>query len=489
MTLSTNCTIPRQPDSSVHSRRCSTSQPLLAASLISLTLLLGACSSSSDDDADSDTVNPSDPLLTTLSDDELKQNALNNFGDNMNSGFNAADDVSVDTLTTLPGELEPGNNNDSMKEPVDSSLIDLISSSIALNDDSGDRTTREGNLITIDPDETEVCAEDASGNLAQSEIERCETLVRDMTVILDSSSETAGTISYFFQDQPVANIGYSDTSDSLEIFLAGLNTLSDADKALDPESRASSSASTVTGAIRLSSTSTTAADGSEAGSLSLAVTQPVNLADSDSSSASIGTGTLFSFSVDESDDTGSIEFDIGKLLINQVREFDDGETEVIDFDLDGFTAIIDLNSGGDALTVSNLSLGNGPFIIAVDTEKVFDISLDALGFTISEENGEITINSDLNLSAFANEAIGEDVVNVSALATMLQIMAPAGTRLAEQDNGSVLVLSGGPLGYTLTEPDVDEIPLTTSVTVAAGQCLGEAVQGFEDVPAIVTCDE
>lgn len=458
---------------------------------------LHACDSSNDNDGNDDLPMTGDEEIT-LTNDELKNRAIDSFGDNLNVGASSADSVTTDAEVTLAGEQPidgPTASTENETEIVNDDTLDLIASSMALGDETGERTTREGNRLIIDPDETDVCAARNAGNDTQEEIQRCENLVRDMTVIVDANNDTSGTVTYSYQDEEVINYAYSESTDSFEVQLAGLKSLSDAEDNLDPDSFGETATpAVVTGALKISATTTNSTPGSEAGSIQLDVTKAINVADDNQDSFSIGTGTLLSVSADEAGESGKIELDVGEFIINSVDDSDedspgslDTEPTVTRFDLKGLTAIIESSMEGDALVVRNLSLGRGPFQLSVNNELVSELSLDALGFSINNDDGVITIDTDLNFRSLINQTASDDMGNSETLQTILEVMAPSGSAFLDQDNGALKVLQGGPLSYTLIEPDSNRNPVTTMVTVTAGQCF-EDNAGPEEKPAIVACE-
>ncbi|MFK7890901.1 MAG: hypothetical protein AB8B63_08815 [Granulosicoccus sp.] len=460
-------------------------EKLYSAVLILLCVFtLHACGSNSGDGENNNTAQTGGDEIT-LSNDELKNRAINSFGDNLNAGASSAGSVTTDAGDTLAGEQpidEPTAPTENDTEFVNEDTLDLIASSMALGDETGGRTTREGNRLIIDPDETEVCAERNAGNDTQAEIQRCENLVRDMTVIVDANSDTSGTVTYSYLNQEVINYSYSETTDSFEVQLEGLKTLSDAEDDLNPESFGDAASPDVaSGALSFSATTTNSTPGAEAGSIRLDVTRAISVESDNQNSFSIGTGTILSVSADEAGDSGRIELDIGEVILNSV---DDSNTK---YDLKGLTAIIESSMDSDTLVVQNLSLGRGPLQLSVNNELVSELSLDTLGFSINNENGLITIDTNLNFRSLINETSMDGMGNSETLQTILEVMAPSGSTFLDQDNGALKVLQGGPLGYTLTEPDSNRNPVATMVTVAAGQCF-EDNTGPEEKPAIVNCD-
>ena len=169
-------------------------------------------------------------------------------------------------------------------------------------------------------------------------------------------------------------------------------------------------------------------------------------------------------SADAADESASIEIELGAL---RASESDEGSVRSID--MDGLTAIIDIATSSDLLTVRNLGIGQGPLRVALDNADVLNLGLDTFGFTASMDSEDITLTGGLNLSLVIREIFEDNTVS-DTLFTMLEMTAPTGTRVVEQLNGSLMVASGGPLNYSLTTQDEDGNPVVNQVTVDAGQC-------------------
>jgi len=197
--------------------------------------------------------------------------------------------------------------------------------------------------------------------------------------------------------------------------------------------------------------------------------------------------------MDESTETGRLELDIGKLATTVIVDWDELGIDTYNYDLDGLTAIIDLDGNSESMTVSNLGLANGPFIVALNGEVLSEMSLDTFGFTVASD-GAIVLTSDLNLRNMFNDFLGNDDldigVDVATLETVIEITAPSGTGFIEQENGSTLISSGGPFAYSITQPDDVYDTVTIGITAGEGSCYDELPEdGLEyAVPTQVNCD-
>jgi len=189
---------------------------------------------------------------------------------------------------------------------------------------------------------------------------------------------------------------------------------------------------------------------------------------------------IFEISADAANESASIEIAIGAL---QASSGDEGNVGSID--LQGLTAIIDVDSNSDQLVVRNLGVGQGPLRIALDNADVVNLGLDTFGFTVSTQDGtdgDIMLTGGLNLSLMLNEVLEDNTVS-STLFSLLEITAPAGTQLSEQFNGSLMVASGGPLDYSLTTQDDNGNPVVNQVTINTGQCADDSTDDLQ----LVSC--
>ena len=437
--------------------------------LVAASLLVASCGGSSGSDPD--------PIVSDTSTGDLLNNASINIGGSLDSSLDGVSRV------TSGGDSTDGFTED----PADSGIgglwssdaQSLVDTSLSLGNENN--TVREGERITIDPDDAAVCAEeliDTSDD--QSEFQRCQALVADMLVQIDATSDTAGTLTYLFQNEPLAVVGYTDNSNSFELNLGTLKTLIDADNALNPDFSDDSPLDTIEGAILVSASATSQTVGSEAGSVSLEVSQPVSIASADAGDTlSLDTGKIFELSADAANESATIEIELGTLQAS----INDGDS-VNSVDLDGLTAIVDFVNNSDELVVSNLGIGQGPLRFALDNSEVLNLGLDTFGFTVSADDEDITLTGALNLSLIVREVFEDNAVS-DTLFTMLEMTAPAGTQLSEQFNGSTMVASGGPLSYTLTTQDDNGNPMVNQVTVNSGQCVDDS--SLSDELQLVSC--
>ncbi len=447
----------------------------LSPLLLTPALLLAAC-------GDSGTVTSPpavDPIVNETSTDDIKSNASMNIGGSLDSSL---DGVSRVTSGSSDGFEDPADigvgglwNEDAQN---------LVNTSLDL--DNGDNTTRDGTRITIDPDDAAVCSEElVDMSATDAEFQRCQALVSDMIVQLDATSDTDGAVTYLFQSQPLAVIGYTENSNSFEINLGTLKLLIEANNDLDPEGGIESPLDTMQGALRMFAEATNTTNGSEAGTVALQVSQPLVIASADAvTSLSMGAGTILSLSADAAAESATIEVAIGALQVS-----DSQDNEALGLNMDGLTAIIDFENNVDQLVVRNLGVGDGPLRIALNNSEVLNLGLETFGFILSanDTTGEsvITLDGQMNLRFLVRQIVGDNTVS-DTLFDLLEMTAPAGTQIGDQLNGSIGILSGGPLSYSLTTQDENGNQVVDQLTVDAGQCADD-IGSFNSDYEIVAC--
>ncbi len=449
------------------------------ACLVTPMLLITACGGGSSGGENP----PVAPIVDQTSTDDLIGNAALNIGGSLDSSLDGASRVTSASDTV---------GSDGFDDPASTGLgglwsedaQSLVNTSLSLG--SEENTTREGSRIIIDPDDAEVCSEEfVDMSATDAEFQRCQALVSDMIVQLDATTDTEGTVTYLFQNQPMVTMGYSDISNSFELNLGTLKLLIDAEDDLDPDGITDSPLDTLQGALRLSAEVTNSTLGSEAGSVALQVSQPISIASADAdTSFSLGVGTILALAADAAAENATMEIEVGAL---QLR--DSSEEVTNDLSLAGLTAVIDFANNADQLVVRNLGIGDGPLRIAVDNNEFINFGLDTFGFNIaSDDTGEepvITLTGELNLSALVR-GITDDGEISDTLFGLLEITAPAGTQIADQLNGSLGVLSGGPVGYSLTTQDESGNQVIDQLTVNAGQCADD-IGDFDSDYEVVAC--
>lgn len=458
---------------------------LTLTSIVSLALVGCGGGSSSDE-----------PTPEPLTNDtgELKDNAIGAIGRRFDGGLTAVG-------STLNQNTSVGNTindvatggSDQLGEEVptnfdlQSQLQNWMSVSLGANDDTN--TNRDGNIITVDPDEEELCREEGLFDQSNAEeLADCTAFFKDVTVNLVASAEDAGVLTYLYRQQPVISLGYSPTTDSFEFDLGGLSAVIEGLNEIDPD-MADSSSTTMSGSFKFLTTQTNETEGQEAGSISMSIAKPIRLANTDeegNSSLSMDPGTLFSISADAATGVGGMSFDLG--AINFTGPSDSGQASMA---LAGFTGEADVNPTNGVLVVRNFGLSKGPFSLSVNNEEVIKATLGAFGFQVTEgtdlEPGEMILDGNMDLSIIAKKVAGLDLnLGEGVIATALDVMAPVGTSLARAGNGTTRVGGAGPFSVTVSRTPENDVPSVESVQVNSGECFNELFEESEQ-PSTALC--
>lgn len=446
---------------------------------------LVACGDSGGSSGDGDVIDITDGAdePQTLSSQEVTSNASTVIGRNFSNSLSGVDSVVGEDTLALDTEDGFSGTNDLVQ--------DFVGSSLVLDDAMASSTIQSGERIVIDPDESRLCAEELIDELSSdADIARCQALLQDVTVQLTSSDGQSGTVAYLFRENPVVSLGYGGSTDSIAINLGGLKSLIDANDALDPAMLGETSTpATMVGEITFSATTTNDTPGAEAGSVVIAVTNAVQLADADTD-LSLGNGELLRVSADAASGEGEFGFDVGAVSATLPFEDDD----VLNLDLDGFSALATINTqednGDPALTVSNLGIGNGPLFMRVNSVDVLRLTMETFGFSLFaptevvatdgqlvEQPASVRIDGNMNIGLMLDNAIGFDATRSEAFMLMFATQAPAGTLLTDSDtflpDERFGVLQGGPFRVSLNAVDENGSE-QVDVVVNSGECLVDA---------------
>lgn len=464
------------------------SPPGLTTLAVSLAML-GACSSSDNDDNDAGDSNNQTPVVLTSSTEELKTRAINASGRSFGSTLSGMQQLA--STENTGAELTQGEN------PAQ----DFLASTLALDDVGNAVTTREDNRVLIDPDESQLCAEEFADTLDVNEDrQRCETLLADLNVELIASSDEAGIITYLFQQNPVISLGYGNGVDSLALNLGGLKLFADANDALDPNSFGESSTpDTMAGEISFTASNTNNTSGEEAGSITIAVTQPIAISSLDAN-LSLANGELFSISADSGSGHGEMSFNIGAIAATAPFRDED----IASLNLDGFTGSASLDLGENAaeapatITVSNLGIGRGPLQMNINDQEALRLTMETFGFTVTSsssalnENGSavVQIDNTMDIALMLNNAAGFDLDANPSLQAMLSLQAPGGTVISDGgdafDAPELRVIQGGPFILSMSSSD-DQSSEEQSITINAGECLFSG-SGSSSSEAVISAD-
>lgn len=342
--------------------------------------------------------------------------------------------------------------------------------------------SRNGSIITIDPDEHHICLEWMGSDYDPG----CRDLLSHLTVQIDVRTENSGTVNYQFALEKVLTVVYAPNEGSYELSLNGFKRVLEHLANTDPELTVPDK---MNGSIKLAASVLNDHPGAESGEFSVAVTQPISVVDSsDNLDLHIQNSTLLSVSSDADTGTGEIAMEVLGLVINGLSENTDGSNSTVAVNLPALSMSAVLRSGGDLLTLNNTGLGSHPFTIDVDDINVMRMSLPLFSAVVNNSGGTEMVSFLQRLSlgiVISNMSIFDTKAAADSSAS-LSVEVPAATTLQALQNDSTKVSSGGPLRVEYTVNDGESNPSGT-VVAGAGECFGD--DESSDVPIIlVACD-
>lgn len=458
----------------------------LTALLACSTLMLTACG---DRDTSGDSVVLQGEPADTVTNESLQRNAADASGKSLGTNFLSIvqtmnGSTAIGSAFTIPGlGLTESTSPDGVfNDPTEPGPLINADFETRVRDESGSifetslglsgnaTTTRSGNVLTVNPDEAEMCLQ--QGELVGASY--CEQLMVDLTVQIDAATDQAGTISYLFQGQPVAVVDYAPNAGSYELKLAGLHSVLVRVNELD--ATADAAPEIMTGSVKFEAIVTNATVGAEAGTIKISIPETVEILD-DATAADvfIAPSTLLAVSSDSATGAASVEVGIGALSMTTKSDELSGNP-LQRLALTGLTARADLTQNGDVLTMSNVSLGNGPLTISVDSLEVMQATLDNFGFTINNSANSIVLDDSMYFSLVMSNALGFlDANQSNDWTSELTVSANSGTAFSEIASGVMRLDQGGPLNlsYLLFDGSMSE---NGSVSVQPGECFGDALE-------------
>jgi hypothetical protein len=459
---------------------------VLSVCFLSLTLI-GCSGGGSDEpaqnpsDSDDPTINPA---LVTASTEELQRTAARRVANGMGINLESLQRLSDDAMR----DLEPGSIGAELVADVDLEMLAVLDSNnskfmhntLGL-DDSNALVMREGNFITIDPDEQLICADEFPLlDLTDDDLPNCEQLLQDLSVQIHAHSDESGLITYSFQSNDVLVIGYSENSASYELQLTGLQQLVERTQQLSGNTVSEQVA--MSGALRLSATVLNDVEGAVAGELVLEVTQALSLVSSQSASESINLqpSTVFKININEA--TGDVITSVnwGSLqLLADISENGDGSM-LSQLTLGGLSANATLNANTSILKLTDVGIGNVPLTININQINTVSLTLSTFDVTLDAESGMVTFDGALGAALTVSNILGVIEELGPEASASLSINAAAGTTLQDEGNGSTKVLNNGPFAISAGVVS-DGVSLQQSVSFNAGECFasnGEADAGL-----------
>ncbi len=448
-------------------------------------------------------VGDNSPPADSIADQALQRNAARNAAESLSTNLQGMLSVGGDANTVASSALNSrdillyddtgatGRNispfddviSETSVNEIDDDVQRFLLAALGVDESGNAQVQREGNRITIDPDDAAVCAgdtfvldDDESGtNQAQ-----CQQLVSHFTVQLDAVTEQRGKVSFLFDGAPVLVLGYGPVNSWFEVKLGGLHQVMQLAEQLGIEG--DEVPAVMQGSVRLTSTAINKTKGLESGSVSLVIPEALLIEGHDGSRMSAASSTVFTATADAAAGTASVEFGLGTFEVLGTFELP-GQPDVdpvtvatSKLTLNGLTGRIDLLNNGNKLTVRDFSFGRGPVRFSVDSQMAMELSLDKLGFSFSEQTGELELDTDFALSFIANTGNSAN----GNLSMSMQANAPSGTRLLSGAQPDQLIVAGGPatVSYSMTSDQASENGL---ITYGVGTCEDTSNQGQSDL--------
>jgi len=380
---------------------------------------------------------------------------------NDDNGFNAAELIPTATVGAIGGDS-------------DRLLLATLGLDAAGEVSSLANTTREGNRITIDPDDQAVCQGEIY--LGDDDLQQCLALVRDLTVQLDAATQESGQITYLYQDAPLLSIIYGPSAASYEMDLGTYFRVETA--AADFLGEAMDIAS-MSGKVRLVMNIENENTGTESGSVTLAVPEAVAINDNDGSRFSVAASNILTMTSDAATGEASIEFGMGALSVLAAGTDGFGDSTL---SMAGLTGILNFNETTDGLSARNLGFGGAPIRMNVEGSNV-EVSLSPFGFDVSSA-GEMSIAQALNLAV---SMVNSDP-DLGQLSLSARVTAPAGTRLGDGLTAADIVKAGGPLSlnYSVVGGGQSSNGL---ITLSPGSCRNSAASDPNNpFGGVISCD-
>ena len=428
------------------------------------------------------------PEPVTASTQEIKETAIANLGRRFDSNAAAAESVFNDNQDVIEGTTLDvvSGGTETFPEPLDaninleSQIKEIVESTLALGEEGDAVTTRTGNLITINPDEVDLCADENEIALDDSSAD-CVALMKHLTVSLLATSEESGLLTYLFKEQPLIIMGYTPNTESLEINFGTISAVAEEWQMINGTEGSLDMPDVFTGSLKSTTTATNVDAGSEAGSISMEVVQAISIiSEAAGSEFSMQPGTLFSMNADAATGVGGMEIDIG--AIQGIFDVDDSYAQ---FNLSGFSAKAQVNPDAGEFVVSNFGIGRGPLSIKLDDEEALKVTMETLGFTVNEESGELRMDGNLNLTAVISDLLADDS---EFLSQSLSMSLPQGSTLARLGDGSLKVGGVGPFSISLTTEDMFGGINTETVVANVNECLFDSPSTADSaLPEVSVC--
>lgn len=419
--------------------------------------------------------NPGNGATVTATTEEIQRMAARSVSSGMSTNLDALKELSDEALAGVQPDSIGANligdiNVDSLSQ-LDTTNSNFMNNTLGL-DDANAMVTREGNVVTIDPDESRVCAaEFPLLDLAGLTLTNCEQVMSDMRVEIQATSDESGIITYSLQNDQIITINYAADSMAYELRLAPLQQLSQRSDELSGS--VVDTSTIVDGALRLSAVVTNDEPGAVAGELSLEVTEALSfrVTETVEESFTLAPSTVFNIALDEATGNVTTSVDWGALqLIADDSDFEDGSS-MSEVSLAGLTAAATLNANSSVLALSNVGIKDTPLRININQVNVLQLSLSTFDVTIDAEQNQITFDGALGALFTMNNLLNSAPELPTDTQMSLSINAAAGTTLKSLGDNSGQVLNNGPFGISASVASSSSgVSLEQSTSFNQGEC-------------------
>ena len=441
--------------------------------ILTCTVLLGACSSDSNTRVTADT--------STLIENAIIHSS-SNIGVNLNSMSAIANGSTITSTLTRMAKSAPKITSSASQ--YNNEVEDYLRPTL----EGGNATlNRDGNTITIDPDERYICQQWFDNQQQDSNSTDCAEILTDLAVRIIATTDDTGTLSYLYGGEDLLAIQYAPASGGYELFLPGAKAL--AQRSAEVTDNNVFLPETVEGAIKLTTDVHNATEGEEAGSISAAITQAIHVrSEVNNFDFELGRSTLFDIQSNAATGDGSISIAINALKLAVGDLLGSNDFSVTTIDLPDFTLAADIQKAGTEVLLTDVGLGRGPFTIAIDNNEVLNVEIAKFSAHYNDLTREAEFLTAFDMSVLYSHSkaafgwIGDD--------SSLHIFAstPAGTLFSEQLNGSTKVERGGPFSLKSSYANgssADE-NFEQDVLFTSGQCFDDS--SFDDGFELVSCD-
>jgi len=411
-------------------------------------------------------------------------------------GLNLGNLARLDDMP-LPGVADPERSGE-LLGTVEAGSDALLERALGVGEANA-RIEREGDTITVDPDDARLCANDPDASyddgladlysLREDErgsapiddgLSDCRRLVTDLTVRLDAQAEDAGVITYLFDREPVLAVGYSPGGSVLELDLAGLRAVLQRIVSITAGGDGSDGVpSTMRGTLRLEARVFDDAEGAESGALELRVTEAIAIADESSASEiSLAPSRVLFASADAATGRASLGVDWGALrLVAETDEASDGGvlSSVRTLTLGALTFELEASEGATVTDLRNIGFGDTPLNVEVGGVDALSLVLDTFGMSIDDATGALTFDTALGVRLAIDNLTGLLEELPSTYRATFEAAAPAGTRLLELESGATRVEAGGPVTASLIESDASG-STQRELSAGVGTCFDSATE-------------